>query len=138
MKKRYILGSVIVALLMLVSSQIVFLNTVKSDPTCHYGDAEAGTLWITELNVSSAVNDFDYLGVAHVSAKDDWVCWDDGSGNVTADWEVVIGNNHPEYYVEHSIAVYNVDNDCAGLGTDTFKATYNADTSYGEGRNPRN
>ena len=53
MNKKYIIGSVLVALLMLVSTQIVFLNTVKSWPSEHEGDADVGDLWITELNTSA-------------------------------------------------------------------------------------
>ena len=132
MKKRYVLGSVIVALLMLVSTQIVFLNTVKSDPTRHTGDADVGDLWISELDVSSDLATIDYVGISHVNATEDWVYWQSGSGNINASYSVDIERNHPEYYVIFTFEVINVDDNCNAIGNDTFSKTYNANTDYDE------
>ena len=129
MKKRIVLGSIIVVLLMLMSSQIVLLNTVKSDPTSHTGDAEVGRLWISELNVESAVDSFDYVGIGRVNATDDWVLWEDGTGNITADWSISTGNNHPEYFVTFDLAICNVDDDNKEIGNDTVTRTITRDQS---------
>jgi len=129
MKKRYILGSVTVALLMLVSTQIFITNTVKSDPSCHYGDADVGELYISELDVSSAVSSFDYVAIAHSDVNDDWVCWEQGEGTVTVDCEVDIDDNHPEYLIMFSMGVYNIDDDCECIGSDSIYESYAEDTS---------
>lgn len=133
MKRKMFWGSVVVALLMLVSSQIVFLNAVKSDPTRHTGDAEVGDLWISELNVSSDLETIDYIGIGHVNATEDWVFWQDGIGNINASWSVEIEKNHPEYYIIYSLLVINVDDNCNETGNATFTKTYNEDTEYDEG-----
>lgn len=132
MKKKIMWGSVFIALLMLVSTQTVFMNTVKSDPTQHTGDADVGTLWISELNVSSELQTIDYIGISHANATDDWVLWEDGTGNINASWSVDIGGNHPEYFVRFGLTVYNVDDENKIIGNDTFIQTYNANTDYDE------
>ncbi|UCD14538.1 MAG: hypothetical protein JSW60_03720 [Thermoplasmatales archaeon] len=133
MKKRYVLGSAIVALLMLVSTQVVFLNIVRSsDPTAHVGDAEIGDLWISELDVSSVLTTIDFIGIGHANAADDWVIWEDGIGNINASWEVDIEAIHPEYYVLLGIVIYNVDENCIEMGNDSFSKTYGAGNSYNE------
>ena len=134
MKRKIFWGSVIIVLLMLVSSQIVFLNAVKSDPSSHTGDADVGRLWISELNVESAAESFDFIGIGHTNATDDWVLWENGVGNITADWNVDIDNNHPEYHVRFYLMVFNVDimEDDNEIGNATFEKTYNENTSYDE------
>lgn len=129
MRKRIVLGSAVVALLMLVSTQIVFLNTVKSEPTAHPGDAEVGNLWIDELDVSAAENHFDKIGIAHVNATDDWVSWTAGTGNITANWSIEVeSENHPEYFVIFSLGVYNIDNENDEVGNDTVTMTIDANS----------
>ncbi len=134
MKKKYILGSAIVALLMLVSTQIVILNTVRSsDPAAHEGDADVGDLWISELDVSSELTTIDYIGISHANATDDWVFWTDGNGNINASWDVDIGDRpHPEYYVVFCLVIFNVDDDCKEIGNDSFSKTYTAGLGYDE------
>ena len=129
MKKRIVLGSVVIALLMLVSTQIVFLNTVKSDPTIHTGDANAGLLWISELFVEPAVSSFDFVGIGHVDARDDWVLWEDGTGNITAEWTIITDGNHPEYFITFDMAVCNVDDDNNEIGNDSVTRTIIANQS---------
>lgn len=129
MKKRYILGSVIVALLMLVSTQIMFLNTAKSDPTSHTGDANVGMLWISELNVEPAVDSFDFIGIGHVDAMDDWVLWEEGIGNITATWGVTADDNHPEYFITFDLAICNVDDNNEEIGNDTVTRTISENQS---------
>jgi hypothetical protein len=132
MKKKYVLGSVLVTLLMLVSS-IAVVNTVISDPTQHTGDAYAGDVWISELDVSSEINEFDYLGIGHAKAEDDWVRWTDGSGNITANWTVDIDSrDHPEYCVLFTLAAYDIEDDNKQMANDTKMKTYAADTTYDE------
>lgn len=135
MKRKMFWGSIVVILLMLLSSQIVFFNTVKSDPSSHTGDADVGRLWISELNVESAVESFDFIGIGHVNATDDWVLWEEGTGNITADWNVDIDNNHPEYYVRFYLIIFNVDldDDDNEIGNATFVKTYSENTSCNEG-----
>lgn len=136
MKRKIFWGSVVVALLMLVTSQIVFLNTVRSDPTRHAGDADAGSLWISELDVSSDLATIDYIGIGHANATDDWVLWQYGTGNITANWSVNIGaGNHPEYFVIFSLLVFNVDHNNTEIGNDTFSKTYTARNYYSESGN---
>ena len=115
MRKKIILGSVLVALLMLVSTQMVFFEIVRSsDPTAHEGYADAGDLWIDELDVSSDRATFDYLGIGHANATDDWVIWENGTGTINSYWDVDIGSGyHPEYYVLLHMVLYNVDDDNA-------------------------
>ena len=132
MKKRIVMGSVIVALLMLVSTQIIFIKEVKSEPTPHEGDAYAGTFWLTELDVSGDLQTIDYIGVPHVNATDDWVVWPTGEGDVIANWSVDIEGNHPEYWVIFSIGVFNVDDNNIAISHDCFQKSYNADTDYHE------
>jgi len=133
-RKRKILGSAIVVLLMLVSTQIVFLKTAKSEPTRHFGDADVGDLWISELDVSSDITAFDYIGVAHTNATDDWINWPgDGAGYINATWSVDFEPRaHPEYYVIFSFVIFNVDDENTEIGNDTFSKTYNAFQSYDE------
>jgi len=131
MQKKYLVGSIFVVLLMLVSTQLVFLKTVKSDPTIHYGDAEVGEFWISELDVSDVLQEVNYVGVAHVSASDDWVCWDEGIGNVTAEWEVnVASEQNPEYIISYYLAIYNIDNGSKCIGSDEFSTICSAETGY--------
>lgn len=132
MREKIFLSSAIVALLMLVSMQIVFLNTASSYPEAHEGAASVGTLWLSELDVSSDLYTVDYIGVPHVNATDDWVVWPTGYGEVIANWSVDIGNNHPEYYVIFALLVINADDNEITLGGDVFEKTYNSDTSYDE------
>ena len=132
MRKKIMLGSVVVALLMLVSTQIVILNTVRSDPELHAGDAVAGSLWISELNVSSCLQTIDNIGISHANATDDWVLWENGEGSINASWSVDIDDDHPEYYVLFGLTVYNIDDDNNVIGNDTFVKTYNANTNYDE------
>ena len=133
MKKKYVLGSVIVALLMLVSTQIVFLDIARSsDPTAHEGDADVGDLWISELDVSSELQIVDNIGISHAEAEDDWVIWDDGSGNINASWSLDIERNHPEYYVLFCFAIYNADDECKEIGNISRSKTYNANMDYDE------
>ncbi len=131
MKKRIWIASVLVALLMLISSQVVLFYTVKSALTPHPGDADAGDIWISELNVESAISSFDYVGIGHVNATDDWVCWEDGRGNVTASWTVGTGINHPEYWIRIALLVYNIDDDNKEIGNDSVQIT-RAENSGGE------
>jgi len=134
MKKKYLVGSILVVLSMLVSTQLVFMKTAKSDPTIHYGDAEVGEFWITELDVSAALEEVNYIGVAHARASDDWVCWDEGTGNVTAEWEVnITSEQNPEYVVSYVFGVFNVDADNKCIGSDEFNMTCSAQTGYSSG-----
>jgi hypothetical protein len=134
MKKKIMWGSVLIALLMLVTTQIVFLNTVRSsDPSAHEGDADVGDLWIDELDVSSDLTTMDYIGIGHANATDDWVIWTDGTGNINASWDVdIAAGDHPEYYVLICMVIYNVDDNNSEMGNDTFSKTYTAGLGYDE------
>ena len=133
MKKKYVLGSIIVILLMLVSTQVVFLDIVKSsDPDPHEGNAWVGDLWISELDVSSELQYIDNIGISHSEANDDWVIWLLGAGNIKVNWSTDIGYNHPEYYVIFTFEVINVDDNCNEIGNSSVEKTYLADTLYDE------
>jgi hypothetical protein len=106
MNKKYMLGSILCILLMLVSTQTIFTNNVWSNPTQHTGDADVGDLWISELNVAAAELNFEYIGIGHANASDDWVLWTNGTGSINASWSVDIGDNHPEYIVQFALSVY--------------------------------
>jgi hypothetical protein len=133
MKKKYVLGSILCILLMLVSTQIVFMNTVKSDPSMHEGRAFVGDLWMSELNVSSALEEVDYVGVGHANATDDYVAWESGEGDIVANWTVQIEEQyHPEYCVMFSLIAYNIDDNNSEMDTAYSVANYEADTSYND------
>jgi len=133
MKKKYLVGSILVMLLMLVSTQLVFMKTVKSDPTIHYGDAYVGEFWISELDVSKEIEEFDYIGIAHTRADHDWVAWDEGSGNISANWTVDIDSrSHPAYYIIYSLVVYNINNRSQEFGNATFSQSFDKDETYDE------
>jgi len=121
--KKKIFVSVLAILIMLMSIPLVF-QTVKSiDFTT--GDAYIGTFWVSELNVSGIeLHTIDYIGIAHANASDQWMFWGEGTGSVKANWTVDIENNHPEYYVQFTIDVYNADNNTEFLGNDTFSKKY--------------
>ena len=72
------------------------------------------------------------MSIGHANATDDWVLWDDGTGNINASWSVDIENRHPEYYVVFMLSVFNIDDNNAELGNDTFTKTYSTNTSYDE------
>ncbi|MBU0497919.1 MAG: hypothetical protein KKG04_08215 [Candidatus Thermoplasmatota archaeon] len=132
MKKHMVWGGVLVALLMLVSS-ITVVNTVVSDPTQHTGAAYVGDLWISELDVSSELENVDYIGVGHTEAADDWVRWTDGEGNIMANWTVDIATEtHPEYCVLFTLAAFNIDDDNNQMANDSMMKTYSADQTYNE------
>ena len=95
---------------MLVSTQTVFLNIVKSDPQLHPGEAFVGDLWVSELNVSSVLEEVAFVGVGHANATDDYVAWEHGEGDIVANWTVQIDErSHPDYCVMFSLIAYNVD-----------------------------
>lgn len=131
MKKKYVLGSVFITLLMLVTA-IGTINTI-ADPSMHTGDADAGSMSISKLDVSSVVTEFDDIAIAHTIAADDWVCWEEGTGNITVDWEVDIDStDHPEYFLQYTLSVYNIDDDGEEIGSDIFSKSYIADRAYDE------
>jgi hypothetical protein len=133
MNKKYILGSIFCILLMLVNTQTVFINIVKSEPTIHPGDAFVGNLWISELDTSSVLEDIDYIGIGHVNASEDYVLWENGTGNITANWTVDIQTEtHPEYCIMFSLLVFNVDDNNTELGNNSTMKTYNAGETYEE------
>ncbi|MBN1860456.1 MAG: hypothetical protein JW840_03225 [Candidatus Thermoplasmatota archaeon] len=132
MKEKYVLGSILVILLMLVSTQTILLNVVKSDPTIHTGDADVGDLWISELNVAAAELDFEYIGIGHANASDDWVLWTNGTGNINASWSVDIGDKHPEFIIHFALSVYLANESIDYLGNDTYGNIYSEDTAYDE------
>lgn len=132
MRKKYVLGSAFIALLLLASMQVMLINTVKSDPQAHVGDGDIGELWISELDVTSAVNGFENVGISHVTAEEDWLLWEEGTGNINASWSVDIGNRHPEYYVIFSLGVYNIEEPMKEMGNATFRKTYNQNVDYDE------
>ena len=129
--RKKIIVSILAVLIMLMSLPLVF-QTVKSiDYTT--GDAYIGTFWVSELDVSGTnLETVDFIGIAHANASDQWVVWVDGDGYVKANWTVDIGNNHPEYYVQFTIDVFNADNNGEFRGSDTFYKKYDANTSYDE------
>lgn len=83
MKKKIVLSSVVIALLMLVSAQFFLAPNVISYPTIHYGDAYIGEMWLSELDVSSVLSEFDDIAITHVKAFNEWVAWEEGFGNIT-------------------------------------------------------
>jgi hypothetical protein len=113
MEKKFFLVAAIVALLMLASFQIGFINVGKSDPARHTGDIFIGNLWTSELDTSQVLSEIDKVGIAHTNASDDWVYWPNRMGNVTANWTINVGSNHPEYYIIYTMTVYDVDNNCS-------------------------
>lgn len=129
MKKKYIVCSVFFALLMLVSTQVVFLDTAKGYPTKHIGEAHVGKLSITELNVTALLPTIHNIGIAHANATDDWVLWTNGQGNITANWSVNIGNKHPEYSVNFALYVFNVDHNNKEIGNASVTKTYGKNLS---------
>ncbi|MDH7506323.1 MAG: hypothetical protein QHH15_00845 [Candidatus Thermoplasmatota archaeon] len=131
MRKIIVLSSVIVALLMLVSANIVFLKNVKSDPTIHYGDAYIGEMWLSELDVSGVVSEFDDIAITHVRAFNEWVAWEEGFGNITVNWSIDIQSiDHPEYYVVFGFDVYNIDNDSQVIGSCIYDVTIENNDDY--------
>jgi hypothetical protein len=132
MNKKYILGSILCILLMLVSTQTIFTNIVWSNPTEHTGDADVGDLWISELNVAAAELDFEYIGIGHANASDDWVLWTNGTGSINASWSVDIGDNHPEFIIQFALSVYLANESIDYLGNDSIGKIYSENTAYDE------
>jgi hypothetical protein len=132
MNKKYMLGSILCILLMLVSTQTIFTNNVWSNPTQHTGDADVGDLWISELNVAAAELNFEYIGIGHANASDDWVLWTNGTGSINASWSVDIGDNHPEYIVQFALSVYLANESIDYIGNDTYGKIYSENTAYDE------
>jgi hypothetical protein len=129
MKQKYVLGSILCILLMLASTQVAFLNVVKSDPSLHEGEAYVGDLWITELDVSSELEEVNYVGVGHANATDDYVAWEGGEGDVIANWTVTTETRyHPDYCVMFSLIVYNIDDNNSEMGSDYSVIDYGAGT----------
>lgn len=118
---------------MLVSTQMVFMKTVKSDPSIHEGEAYVGDLWISELNVASVLETVDYVGIGHANATDDYVTWENGEGEIVAKWTVNIETEyHPEYCVMFSLIAYNIDDNNSEMDTDYSVVNYDADTQYND------
>jgi hypothetical protein len=133
MNKKYMLGSILCILLMLVSTQTMLLNIVRSDPPIHEGTAYVGDLWISELDVSSTLQEVEYIGVGHAEATDDYVTWVEGTGEITANWSVSIQTTyHPAYNVEFTLVVCNVDDNCSSMGMDYAVIDYDEDTKYND------
>lgn len=133
MNKKYILGSILCILLMLVSTQTMLLNIVRSDPPIHEGDAYVGNLWMSELNTSSVLGDVDFIGVGHANATDDYVTWENGEGEIVANWTVDIETEcHPDYCVMFSLMAYNIDDNNSEMDTNHSVVNYDADTKYND------
>jgi hypothetical protein len=133
MKKKYLMGSVFIALLMLVSTQFFLAPNAISYPTIHYGDAYIGEMWLSELDVSSVVSEFDDIAITHVKAFNEWVAWDEGFGNITVNWSINIqSTDHPEYYVVFGFDVFNIDNDSQLIGGDTYGVTIDHNDDYSD------
>jgi hypothetical protein len=137
MDKKVIISCAVVALLMLVGFQTIFINIVKSEIQQHTGDAYAGDLWVDQLNIDDAGFEFGYIALGHVNATDDWVLWTSGSGNVKANWSVNISqSSHPEYFVRFGLTVYNVERDnstatnTTELGNTSVLETYSANNQH--------
>jgi hypothetical protein len=131
MKEKYILGSILCILLMLVSTQTVFMNIVKSDPQIHQGEVFVGNLWVSELNISSVLEEVAFVGVGHANATDDYVAWESGEGDIVANWTVQIEKrSHPDYCVIFSLSVCNVDDDNSEMDSAYCVEDYEADTGY--------
>ncbi len=133
MNQKVMLGSILCILLMLVSTQTVFLNIVKSDPQIHQGEAFVGDLWVSELNVSSVAEEVAFVGIGHANASDDYVAWETGEGDIVANWTVQIEErSHPDYCVIFSLSVGNVDDNNSEMDTAYCVEDYEADTGYND------
>lgn len=133
MNKKYMLGSILCILLMLVSTQTLLLNIVRSDPPIHDGEAYVGNLWMSELNVSSILEKVDFIGIGHANATDDYVTWENGEGEIVANWTVDIETEyHPDYCVIFSLMAYNIDDNNSEMDIDCSVVNYNANTRYNE------
>jgi hypothetical protein len=118
---------------MLVSTQTMLLNIVRSDPPMHEGDAYVGNLWMNELNTSSVLEDVDFIGVGHANATDDYVTWENGEGEIVANWTVDIETEcHPDYCVMFSLMAYNIDDNNSEMDTNYSEVNYDADTKYND------
>lgn len=115
---------------MLVSTQLFIAPIAKSDPSIHTGDAYVGEVWVSELDVSTVLTEFNDITLAHARADHDWVAWEEGTGNITVNWTIDIDStNHPQYYIQYSLVVYNVEEDIVELGNATYAVTINADAT---------
>lgn len=133
MNKKYILGSILCILLMLVSTQTILMNIVRSDPPIHEGEAYVGNLWISELDSSSVLEEVDFVGVGHANATDDYVTWENGEGEIVANWSISIQTTyHPAYNVEFTLVACNVDDNCSSMGMDHVVIDYDEDTKYND------
>ena len=123
-------------IIMLLTAQTILLTpTVNSEVVDqpHYGDASAGSFWMTELDTTNTLNDVPCVGIAHAAATDDWVIWDDLKGDITADYIIDIDYpDHPGYEVIFFLSVYNVDDENNEIGSDIFQKTYNEGNTYSE------
>jgi len=119
---------------MLVSTQTVLIDFVKSDdPPIHEGTAYVGNLWMSELDVSSTLQEVEYIGVGHTNATDDYVTWVEGTGEITANWSVSIQTEkHPAYNVEFTLVICNVDDNLSAMGVDYAVIDCDEDTKYND------
>jgi hypothetical protein len=134
-RNKIFLGSIALAILMLVTTQIAFFSTVKSDPDVHFGDAYVGDIWISELNVSSATSEFEDVFITHINASDDWVCWNNsGIYNINASWEIDIDStDHPDFQVIYAMNVYYINDSNLSINWNTnYSGEYNANQTYNE------
>lgn len=133
MKKKIVLSNIIIALLMLASFQIAFFETVESNDKRPNEDHSIGTIWNTELDVSSLIRGFDDISIAHCNPIDRLVLLPARNGNLTVEWTVEINSqSHPEFFAAFSLFVYNIDDNNTEIGNDTFMKTYNKDSQYDE------
>lgn len=132
MRKKIVFGSVIIiALMMLVSIQVAFFQSVKSN--IRNENLQIGNIWNSMLDVSSHIREFRYISIAHVNKTDTSIIVPHSNGNITVRWSVNINsNNHPELYAAFSLFVYNIDDDNKEIGNATLERTYNRNSIYSQ------
>jgi hypothetical protein len=128
MRKKYLVSSVFIALLMLVSTQLVVMQNVKA-LSPHTGDAYVGTFWVSEMDVSAYVRGIENIGIAHAEAKDDWVYWTGGSGDIKANWSITLDNHHPKLFIAFDLTVYDTTLNNVVVGYKYCYVSVNANTS---------
>jgi len=115
---------------MLISS-ITVVNTVISDPTQHTGDGFAGDLWLSELDVSGDITNYDDIAIGHCEAVDDWVKWTDGTGNISANWSTDIDSrDHPEMNVTYSLYIFLCEKNNIEVGNASIQRTISENSQY--------
>lgn len=124
-----------IVFLMLVSTEIFFVETTKSDPTAHDGNAYVGGFWLEDVDITGIdEGPYDQNCHPHVIAQDDWIFYSNNS-NIVANWSIDIGAYHCFFNITFILEVRQVYPSAKYGGSinifnDHYAMNCSANTSY--------